>query len=410
MTDVRHPTSITDAPGVAAVADAARTSGRIALDFEFLWERTYAPIACLAQVAIGDDIALVDPIRGAPLEPISELVEDPSVEVVMHAPSADLQLLGLAFATRPRNLRDVQIAAGFAGLGAGQGLASLLARVLSVDLDKGERYTDWSRRPLSDAQLLYAAADVRHLIELYDALADRAREQGREGWVEEEVLRRFGPDVQLVPDPETAWRRVKGQGRLSPRERSRLRALAAWREREAAERDLPVGWILPDRSLVQLARRKPKSRDAVLGERGLPSRFRPSDADAVLLALAEGDAGDPVRLPAAPPPSIQARLETLVPLAAVLVGGRAAAADVAPSILATRDEITAFLSATLGADRDPGVLAEGWRAEVAGGALEELAAGRLALTSRPEPPYLKEIVPGTAGAGGAPAGGASAES
>ena len=229
--------TIRDAAGVDAVVAEARAEGRAAIDLEFLWEKTYAPIACLAQVATARGIHLIDPIDGAPLRPIAELVSDPDVEVVMHAPSADLTLLGMAFGTRPQRLTDMQIVAGFVGLGAGQGLATLLERVLGVKLDKGERYTDWSRRPLSAAQLEYGAADVAHLLELADELARRAEELGRTEWVAEEHARRFGPDARLVPDPDNAWRRVKGGGRLGSRDRAVLAELAAWREREAARRD-----------------------------------------------------------------------------------------------------------------------------------------------------------------------------
>ena len=140
----------------------ARAEGRAAIDLEFLWERTYAPIACLAQLATPRGIHLVDPIDGAPLGPIAELVSDPDVEVVMHAPSADLTLLGHGLRHPARSAcTDVQIVAGFVGLGAGQGLATLLERVLGRKLDKGERYTDWSRRPLSAAQLEYGAGRRR---------------------------------------------------------------------------------------------------------------------------------------------------------------------------------------------------------------------------------------------------------
>ncbi|MEQ9092797.1 MAG: ribonuclease D, partial [Miltoncostaeaceae bacterium] len=177
------PQPIRDAAGVAEVVGSARASGRMALDFEFLWERTYAPVPCLAQVNVDGEIALIDPVQGAPLEPLAEVLDDPSVTVVMHAPSADLTLMALATGVAPTNLVDVQVTAGFVGLGAGQGLAALLERVLRVQLDKGERYTDWSRRPLSEAQNTYAAADVEHLLELSDRLDERAERLGRSEWV-----------------------------------------------------------------------------------------------------------------------------------------------------------------------------------------------------------------------------------
>jgi len=390
---------IRDAAGVAAVVEEARAGGRAAIDLEFLWERTYAPIACLAQVATPRGIHLVDPIDGAPLAPVAELVADPAVEVVMHAPSADLTLLGMAYGTRPSALYDVQIAAGFVGLGAGQGLAALLERVLGERLDKGERYTDWSKRPLSPAQLEYAAGDVEHLLALADELRRRARALGREDWVAEEHERRYGPQARLVPDPETAWRRVKGQGRLGSRDRAVLASLARWREHEARRRDKPASWIVPDRTLVEIARRRPADRRALEAERGLPDRIRGADADGLLAALRAGEQAPPIGLPSPPAPDLQQRLEVLAPLGAVLVSARAAAADLAPSLLATRDEIAAFLVAAVRGDVNGQALASGWRRELVGDALIELADGRLALAADPSRPFLAEL-PRDGGGGG----------
>lgn len=384
--------TITDPSGVDAVVREARAEGRAAIDLEFLWERTYAPVACLAQVATPVGVHLIDPIEGAPLGPIAELVADPDVAVVMHAPSADLTLLGMAYGIRPQSLTDMQITAGFVGLGAGQGLAALLDRVLGVKLDKGERYTDWSKRPLSAAQLEYGAGDVVHLLELADELARRAEELGRTEWVAEEHARRYGPDARILPDPDSAWRKVKGNGRLSSRDRAVLAALAAWREREAQRRDKPASWIVPDRTLVEIAHRRPATRQALEDERGLPDRIRGVDADSLLAALREGESAPPLTMPAPPSPEMQQRLEVLAPLGAVLVTARAAGVDLAPSLLATRDEIANFLVAAVKGDGvEDQQLGTGWRRELAGEALIDLAEGRLSLGADPRRPYLAEI-------------------
>jgi ribonuclease D len=383
---------IRDPGGVAAVVAAAHEHGRIALDFEFLWERTYAPRACLAQVAIDGRVHLIDPIEGAPLDPIAALVADPAVDVVMHAPSSDLTLLGMQFGTRPSSILDVQLAAGFIGIGAGQGLGVLLDRGLKIRLDKGEQYTDWSRRPLTDRQLTYAAADVAHLIRLADEFMVRAERLGRTAWIAEEMERRYGPGSRWVPDPDEVWRRVKGQGKLSPGDRAVLRALAAWREREAARRDRPTAWIVPDRTLLEIARRRPASVAQLAAERGLPERMRQSDLDGILSAIADGAAAPPIQLPPAPPADLQARMDTLGPLGQILVTSRAAEAEVAPSLVATRDEIETFLWGELGArDASESPLASGWRFEIAGRPLRDLAEGRIALVPSPERPFLREI-------------------
>jgi len=383
---------ISDAAGVGRVVEDVRAAGRFAIDFEFLWERTYAPQPCLAQIAVRDEVHLIDPIAGAPLEPVAALVADPDLETIMHAPSADLTLLSLQYGARPARMTDVQLMAGFVGLGAGQGLSTLLERVLKVRLDKGEQYTDWSRRPLTAKQLVYAGADVENLMPLHDELARRAAALGRSGWVAEEHARRYGERARWSPDPDEAWRRVKGQGKLSGRDRAVLAALARWRETEAARRDRPAQWICPDRTLLEIARRRPGSREELLRERGLPERMRPQDADAMLAAIAEGVQAEPVSLPPPPPPEVAHRLEALGPLGQILVAARSSEVDLAPSLLATRDEVETYLAAVIaGGDGRESPLGAGWRHELAGAALEELAAGRIALGASPRRPYLREI-------------------
>jgi ribonuclease D len=383
---------VTSPEGVAALADRIRGTGRMALDVEFLWERTYAPIPCLAQVATTDEIALIDPIEGGKLDDIAALLADPAVEVVMHAPSADLTLFALGFDVRPANLLDSQLIAGFVGMGAGQSLGALLGRVIDVKVAKTEGYSDWSRRPLTAAQLEYAAADVAHLFALVDELMQRADALGRVPWVLEEHERRYGPGARVAPDPWESWRKVKGQGRLQPAERAVLRRAAAWRETEARRRDRPTGWLLPDRTLIEVARRRPKGPSALLSERGVPSAMREREAQALISAMDEATGDPPITLGPPPPPAVQARLDTLTPLAQIVLTARAAAVDLAPGLVATRDDVDGFLAAVL-MDKDPADLAlgRGWRREVAGDALIDLAAGRLGIAPLASPPYLAEI-------------------
>jgi ribonuclease D len=375
------------------VAARARAHGRFALDFEFMWERSYAPLPCLAQVATPDGIDLIDPVDGAPLEPIAELVADPEITAVMHAPAADLTLMQIATGAGPNNLQDVQLMAGFVGLGAGQGLQALLERVLRVRLDKSERYTDWSKRPLRDSQLAYAAADVEHLLTLVDTLWEQIDARDRRTWVLEEHESRYGADSRWAPDPEAAWRRVKGQGRLKPAERARLQALAAWREREAARIDKPTSWVIPDRTLIELARRNPTSTKAVMNERGMPERTKPRQVQDMLGALEQAEDLEPIAMPAPPPPDVQARLDVLGPLGQVVVTARSAEAELAPSLVATRDEIHGFIAAQLSDNGREFALSEGWRYELAGRDLVALAEGKLVLAPSTEPPFLN-LVPG----------------
>lgn len=384
-------TPIVDAAGVSSVVAAIRAAGTFALDLEFMWERTYAPQACLAQLAVDGEVFLVDPIEGAPLEPIADLVADPEIATLVHAPSADFTLLALRFGTRPAAVRDVQLCAGFAGLGAGQSLAALLDRVLKVRLDKSEGFTDWARRPLRPAQLVYATEDVRHLVALSEELDRRIADRGRTEWVADEHHRRYGSGTDWVTDPDEAWRRVKGQGKLAPRDRAVLSEIAAWREREARRRDQPVGWLMPDRSMVELARRRPVDRAGVLAERGVPDRIRPADIDTLLAAIRRGEDAPPLAIPPGPPAEILARMEVLGPLGQVLVAARAHAAGVASTLVATRAEIDAHMAAALDGGGDGTPLAAGWRQELVGEALTRLARGQLALAPSAQKPYLTEL-------------------
>lgn len=373
---------------------ASRAAGRVALDTEFLWERTYAPVPCLIQISDGHEIWLIDPVEGAPLEPVAELLADNSVIKVMHAPASDLTLFALRFGGGQAAIRDTQTAAGFVGLGAGASLGTLLERCLGRVLAKTESYSDWSRRPLSEAQLDYAADDVRYLLDLDDEIERRAIEHGREGWVTEEVARRFGPDTTWATNPDDAWRRVKGQGRLSGPERSALRSLAAWREDSARRRDRPLQWVLPDRVLVELARRRPKDKSALSGIRGLPEGLSGADRETILSGLADSRSAPPPDAAPAVPPDRRDRVEMLGTLGSALLAARGAALDIAPSLVASREEIGQLMLAVVEGREPEGQLIGGWRAEVAGEALVALANGRVALVPHHEPPYVRELPAG----------------
>ncbi len=383
---------ISDADGVHRLVESVRTAGRFALDFEFLWERTYRPVPCLAQVSVGDEVMIIDPIAGAPLDEIAALVADPTILTVMHAPSADLTLLAMHFGIVPTNMIDVQLTAGFVGIGAGQSLGTLLDRVLGVRLTKAESYSDWSKRPLSDAQLDYAAKDVLYLHPLADSLTEKAGRLGRTTWVAEEHERRYGSGASFVTDPQDAWRKVKGQGRLTPRERAVLRAVAAWREEEALRRDRPTGWLVHDRSLLDVARRRPTTSEKLSVVRGVSDRLRPQELEGLIAAVVAGDVAEEIFLPTPGRPDLVSRVEVLGSLGQLVVSVRASAAKLAAPLVATRDEIESFVTSTLAGDTpDDHPLASGWRRELVGDALIELSHGRVALVPSTQPPYLVEV-------------------
>ncbi len=387
-------TVLTRADEVEALAERCRAAGRIALDTEFLWERTYAPQVCLVQVATGGgggtgEVALVDPIAGAPLEPIAALVADPAVEVVMHAPSADLLAFALAHGVGPTRVVDTQVLAGFVGLTASASLERLVSAVLRISLGHHESFSDWSRRPLSATQFAYAGDDVRHLLALTDRLWALIDEHGRRDWATAELERRHGPGVAVVPDPEAAWRKVARRGRLSGRQLGVLRTLAAWREREARRRDLPASWVLKDPTLVELARGAPRTADALRRVRGVPKGLAGTDVDALLRAVQQGLEAEPPPQGKPPPPAVVRRVEAASGLAGTLLKVRCGDAEIAPELVATRADLDRFVEAVVTGDALEEVpLGTGWRLDMVGREIVALVEGEVALSLRPRPPYL----------------------
>jgi ribonuclease D len=380
---------ITSGSRLGPLLDQARAEGTCAVDTEFVWERTYAPALCLVQLATAERLAVIDPLSGAPLDPVAELMADPAVEKVMHAPSGDLAAFVLHHDLRPRNIFDTQVAAGFAGYGGSPSLERLLDQAVGVRLRHDEGFTDWSRRPLTPTQIEYAADDVRHLLAAARALRTRLADQGRAAWVEEEMQQRYGEGAKLVQDPELAWRRVSGRGRLRGEQVSALAAAAAWREREARRRDLPASWLIKDATLIEIARRRPRSPRDAESIRGLQLR-KGAQLDGLLAAVAA----------AGPPPSgasegdlpgeVRRRVRVVLPLASAVLQARCAEAGVASELVATRAELEALIAGqAMGADGGHPLLS-GWRRELAGESLLRLLRGEIALRVLPRAPHVAE--------------------
>ncbi len=389
---------ITDAAGVESLMADARDAGRCALDTEFVWERTYAPVLCLVQIATPQRLAVVDPLRGAPLEPIARLIADPAVRKAMHAPSGDLTGFVLHFGMGAAAVFDAQLAAGFAGYGGSLSLERMLDQSVGVRLKHAEGFSDWAKRPLTDQQVAYAADDVRHLLAAMDALEDRLREQGRDRWADEEMERRYGPSAQLVQDPDQAWRRVGGRGKLRGEQLAVLVAAAAWRETEARRRDIPTGWLVRDPTLVELARRRPATAAEAQQVRGLQLKRGPQ-LDGLLEALAAADGPAPER-----PPELGSemrnRIKVVLPLASAVLQAACAEAGIASELVATRDDLESLIRVV--GDGDPGghPLLSGWRRELAGEPLLRLLRGEVSLRVVPGPPHVaaqSDGGPGNAG-------------
>jgi ribonuclease D len=368
-----------------------RSAGRMGLDTEFLREKTYFARLCLAQVSTPDRVFLIDPVKGLDVGPLSELLADPAIEVVVHAGWQDLQLFYQRNGCVPANVFDVQLAAGFAGLSASLAYGRLVQEVVDVELEKGEAYTDWCRRPLTDKQLRYAADDVRYLLPVADSLKARLAKLRRTEWLAEE-LRRLETAETYAADEEV-WRKVAGQGTLSPRQAAMLRELAHWREEAAAQRDLPRGWLIKDATLIEIARRAPGSVAELKSIRGIEPREAERSGGAILEAIGRGHQAPPIKRPPIPNKTVQVRARMIAGLADAVLRARAEEAGIAPELVASRSDLDALLFATLSgrADGEDNRLLQGWRRDLAGDPIVALASGRCALRVIDKPPYVEEV-------------------
>jgi ribonuclease D len=261
--------------------------GPVALDTEFIREKTYYPQLALVQLARGDEILLLDPLTLGDANALQRVFRAPTLKL-MHSPSEDLQAFKLRYGVLPRPLFDTQVAAALAGMGPGLGYQALVARLLDLNLEKGETRSDWMRRPLSPSQLHYAADDVRHLGAAYNELARRLRELGRVSWLEEECERQLATADDDAPDPHPHLG-VRSAQRMPPEQQARLRRLLIWREALARRSDKPRSWIVDNELLVELAlgrlTRRAEFEAALDARPRAPRRSRDELWDAVFLPL-----------------------------------------------------------------------------------------------------------------------------
>jgi ribonuclease D len=294
--------------------------------------------------------------------------------LIAHAADQDISILERACGAGPAHLFDTQVAAGFIGLGT-PSLAAAVERLLGTRLTKGDRLTDWTRRPLRAEQRVYAAADVEHLIALHDVLVERLEAAGRLQWALDECEERR-QRVRSRPEPDTAWWRIKGARQLRGATRGVAQAVAAWRERTAESLDVPPRYVLSDLALAGIVSRPPKNREDLTGIRGIDGRLRDSQATDLLDAIASGSelGTDDLRLPE--PERVDRSLGPAVTVLGAWLAQRASELDLDPSLLATRAELAHLLQG------EPSRLATGWRAELVGAPLQRLLAGDAALVLR----------------------------
>ncbi|HET6882708.1 MAG TPA: HRDC domain-containing protein [Pirellulales bacterium] len=374
---------ITTESQLTALCERLRNCPAIAFDTEFVSEHTYRPQLCLVQVAAGGELAVIDTMALGDLTPFWQLLAAPGHETIVHAGREEIVFCLGAVDKPPANLFDVQLAAGFIGLEYPAGYGNLISKLLGVTPRKGETRTDWRRRPLSDRQIDYALEDVRHLAALRETLHARLSELGRLTWFQTETAG-FISDIDESRRRER-WRKVSGSAGLSGRCQAIVRELWHWRDREAERRNSPVRRVLRDDLIVELAKRRsadPKQVRAVRGmERSDLVRQLPGLCEAIEKALSVPEEACPgtVRRDAS------SQLMMLGQFLSSALSSICRAAEVAPSLVGSANDVRDLVAYQLGeydADREPPLLAQGWRAEVVGHLLDDLLAGKVSIRIR----------------------------
>jgi ribonuclease D len=373
--------TLTTTEALAAFCARAADAPYVTVDTEFLRERTYWAKLCLIQLALpgkGDaDAVLVDPLAGdgLSLEPLVELFRNEKVVKVFHAARQDLEIFHVDCGVIPTPLFDTQVAAMVCGFGEQVGYETLVRKIARAGLDKSSRFTDWSRRPLSEAQKTYALADVTHLRVIYEHLAAEIARTGRTAWVEEELAILTDP-ATYETDPEEAWRRVKTRT-TSGKFLATVRALARFREQYAQARNIPRSRVYKDDVILEVASTRPASLDDLGKSRLLLREARKGEiAEGILAAIREGQATKPEDFPKAPESRDKLQVNpALADLLRVLLKAKSEQSGVAQKLIATASDLDLIAAG----ERDVPAL-RGWRAEVFGADALRLCNGEVALT------------------------------
>ncbi|HSM96001.1 MAG TPA: ribonuclease D [Rhizomicrobium sp.] len=367
---------VTNTADLKALIAELSSAPYLALDTEFLRDQTYWPKLCLIQVASPGVAAIIDPlVDGIDLKPFYELLKNPKIVKVFHAARQDIEIFQQQGGVIPAPLFDTQVAAMVAGFGDAASYETLARNIARAEIDKSSRFTDWSRRPLTNKQLEYALGDVTHLRTIYETLDAELKRTHRESWVAEEISALQNPALYAM-DPANAWKRLKART-TSKRFIAMLAALAAWREREAQTRDIPRGRVLKDEALLEIAAHPPETAEGLERIRAIPKGFANSRMGKTLMDAIE------LGRHAAPPEGIEPEKarrkrepsQAAIDLLRTLLRLRAEDARVAPRLIANAEDIE-----SLAAFEDDGVAAlHGWRAEVFGNDALALRKGELGI-------------------------------
>jgi ribonuclease D len=385
MTDETSGAIIESQEELKELAVKLRTQRRVGVDTEFVGERTYVPQLELVQVSGADFTAVIDCRAVGSLAPLLDVLHERRIEKVLHAGQQDLELMFALSGSVPAPVFDTQLAAAMIGFGAQPSYASLLERILQVRIEKTQTLTDWSKRPLTDTQIVYAHEDVRYLLPLRQRLGEKLRKLGREEWLREELTRLESGSSYQRPAPPEAYLRVRGRGGLRSKGLAILRELAAWREEEAQRRNKPRGGILSDEVLVELARRAPDKPESLRNFRGQFARAAQRHSSPIIEAVQRALARPQEEWPQivhgnhAPAPNAG-----VIELLQAVLRLSAEEAGIAPTMVATSADLHGLVEAfALGKHPELPLLA-GWRNEIAGANLVALLEGKAVLRLDPK--------------------------
>jgi ribonuclease D len=366
---------ITTKSELAAVCRRMAAHSFVTVDTEFLRETTYYPMLCVAQMASPDEAVVIDALApDIDLAPFFALMADEKVMKVFHAARQDVEIVWHLAKLIPHPIFDTQVAAMVLGYGDSVSYDQLVQRITGDALDKSHRFTDWKRRPLSEAQLAYAISDVTHLRDVYLALVEDLKKRGRTDWVQEEMHLLTSPDTYRM-EPENAWHRLKTRVR-KPKELAVLIEIAAWREREAQSRDVPRARVLKDEALADIAVQAPATTDRLTHMRSLPKGFERSRwGEAIVAAVQRGLERDFKTLPRPMRAQPAANGAAVTELLKVLLRMISEHHHVAAKVIATVDDLE-----RIAVDDEADVPAlNGWRRELFGEKALALKHGKLAL-------------------------------
>lgn len=364
-------------PQLEKACETLGQSSILALDTEFMREKTYYARLCLLQISNDEQVFIIDPLKLENLQPLMDLLFNPEILKLVHAGRQDLELFYDLTGKVPTPIFDTQIAATLLGFADQIGYASLVEKILGVQLDKSHARTDWAQRPLSQNQLAYAADDVVYLIQLYPEIIDRLHKLGREDWLQDDFAALGDPAI-YENDPDQSWQRVSGNGKLKPRQLAALQRLAVWREKRAQTLNKPRKWIMSDDVLISLSQRLPDSQKKLSSIRGLPESLIREHADELIHAIQQARTLPDDQLPSTRDRFIPTReQELLLDTLLLYLKYLAFQNQISPATIANRKEVERLLRG----ERDLAVL-KGWRHRIAGQALLDMLEGQSVIQIR----------------------------